>query len=63
MKKVNRILEKTGQFDLIFSLSDRLKKIVSRSPIAAEIRLGLCKIILDENVDIFLVRKIAKKLY
>ena len=48
MKKINNLLDQSGHFDSIIPLTDRLKKIISRSPIAADIRIDLCQIFLNK---------------
>lgn len=44
-------------------MSDRLKKIVSRSPIAAKIRVDLCRILLNEDITVKFTKGIAEKIF
>jgi len=60
LKKVNTILDKSGYSHLIITLTDRLKKIISRSPIALDIRLDLCKVLLDRYELYFVIRIVEK---
>jgi hypothetical protein len=51
-RKANIILEKLGKKDEMVVITDRLKKIISRSPVAASIRVDLCHIFLEENLSL-----------
>ena len=63
LRKVIKFLEDNGQYQYLFALSDRLKKIVSRSPIAANIRVDLCKILLNEDITVQSTREIAEQIF
>lgn len=41
-KRLNLLLDRSGKQELMLNMTDKLKKMLSRSPIGAEIRIKLC---------------------
>ncbi len=49
MRKMNILLGKMGKTEYLVNLTDKVKKVISRSPISALIRRDLCNLTLNQS--------------
>ena len=63
LRKLNILLERAGKVDMMITLNNQFKKVMSRSPVAADIRMDLCNIFLNQRISVTLITTLSQKIH